>query len=110
MIRDPSILSGGAERAYQTGLALKGGAPAPTQPHTGGTDGQSFAEMLQSATQEAITTLREADTVGRAGMAGKADAQQVVEATLAMETTLRTVVSVRDRLVSAYQEVLRMPI
>jgi flagellar hook-basal body complex protein FliE len=34
----------------------------------------------------------------------------VVEATLELETTLRIAVSMRDKFVQAYQEVLRMPI
>ena len=36
--------------------------------------------------------------------------QQVVEATLALESTVKTVVAMRDKFVEAYQEVLRMPI
>ena len=34
----------------------------------------------------------------------------MVEATMEMETTLRLAVSVRDRLVEAYQQIMQMPI
>jgi flagellar hook-basal body complex protein FliE len=43
-------------------------------------------------------------------MVGKADLQQVVEAVTAAELGLSTVTAVRDRVVAAYQEIMRMPI
>ena len=97
-----------ATRAYQSGSAVPGG-PALSAPKPSG-DGPSFSDMVSEAAQSAVETVRRADAVGQAGLMGKADPQAVVEATMAMETTLKTVVSVRDKLISAYQEVLRMPI
>jgi flagellar hook-basal body complex protein FliE len=44
------------------------------------------------------------------GLEGKLDAQSVVEAVAAAELTLQTVTAVRDRVVEAYQELIRMPI
>jgi flagellar hook-basal body complex protein FliE len=41
---------------------------------------------------------------------GEADLTDVVTAVTNAELTLQTVVSVRDRLISAYQEIMRMPI
>ena len=54
--------------------------------------------------------MREGEAVAQAGLRGEADTQQVVEAMLAMESTVKVAVSVRDRFVEAYQEILRMPI
>ena len=51
-----------------------------------------------------------AEILAQAGLRGEADTQQVVEAMLAMESTVKVAVSVRDRFVEAYQEILRMPI
>ena len=42
--------------------------------------------------------------------AEEADVQSVVEALAAAEMTMRTVVAVRDKVVEAYQEILRMPV
>ena len=44
------------------------------------------------------------------GLRGEIGRQEVVEATLALESTVKTVVALRDKFVEAYQEVLRMPI
>jgi len=41
---------------------------------------------------------------------GEADLTDVVAAITSAELTLQTVVAVRDRLISAYQEIMRMPI
>jgi len=103
-----TALSGGAvQGAYRNSLGLKStdaiGAPeAPQQ--------TSFADMVQGAASDAIQTIREADQVARAGMAEEAGTQQVVEAAIALESTVKIAVSMRDKLVAAYQEVMRMPI
>jgi flagellar hook-basal body complex protein FliE len=44
------------------------------------------------------------------GVTGENDLTDIVEAVTAAELTLQTVVAVRDRLVSAYQDIMRMPI
>ena len=41
---------------------------------------------------------------------GGADVTQVVTAVAEAETVLNTVMAVRDRVIAAYQEILRMPI
>jgi flagellar hook-basal body complex protein FliE len=43
-------------------------------------------------------------------MQGTLDAQAVVEAVAAAELTVQTVTAVRDRVIEAYQELIRMPI
>jgi flagellar hook-basal body complex protein FliE len=45
-----------------------------------------------------------------AAVSGHTSLQEVVEAVNAAELTLQTVVAVRDRMIAAYQEILRMPI
>ncbi|MEP3347199.1 MAG: flagellar hook-basal body complex protein FliE [Litoreibacter sp.] len=43
-------------------------------------------------------------------MAGNADPHQLVEALTQSELAIQTAVSVRDKVVEAYQEILRMPV
>ncbi len=47
---------------------------------------------------------------GMAAAAGKSDIVDVVTAISAAESSLETVVAVRDQVIQAYQEILRMPI
>jgi len=69
-----------------------------------------FAAVLRNATQDAMGALRDGERQSLAAAAGTADLTDVVTAVGKAELTLQTVVSLRDRVIQAYQEVLRMPI
>jgi flagellar hook-basal body complex protein FliE len=101
-----SAAAQGVGGAYRQAQGLSGAvSPLPQ-----GDEANSFAAMVRNATEQAATTIREGDRMAQLGLTGEAGTQQVVEATLALESTVRTVVAMRDRFVEAYQEVLRMPI
>ncbi|MEO1274124.1 MAG: flagellar hook-basal body complex protein FliE [Pseudomonadota bacterium] len=68
--------------------------------------GSNFAELAGGF----IDALREAETTVEAGLVGRADPQAVVQALAATEMAVQTAVAVRDRVVEAYQEILRMPV
>jgi len=72
--------------------------------------GAAFGNMLSSAisnTQQAGATAESAIT---SAAVGGADLVDVVTAVAAAEATLETAVAVRDEVIKAYQEVMRMPI
>jgi len=71
---------------------------------------ESFGDVLRQAAGDAVDTARSAEGIAAAGLRGEIDTQRVVEATLELETTLRVAVSMRDKFVQAYQDVLRMQI
>lgn len=73
-------------------------------------ESKSFSEILQTAATEALSNVHESESVMEAGLQGKLDTQQIVEATMALESSVTVAVSVRDKFVAAYQEILRMPI
>ncbi len=72
--------------------------------------GQSFGDFMRNAALRSIETMRAGEAASARAVAGEADLPEVVQAVTAAEITLQTVVSIRDRLVSAYQEIMRMPI
>ncbi|MGV6810867.1 MAG: flagellar hook-basal body complex protein FliE [Brevirhabdus sp.] len=74
------------------------------------TQAESFAQMVTNTAAGAVDTVRTGDATAIQGLTGQAGMQQVVEATMAMESTVRVSVAVRDKLVEAYQEIIRMPI
>ena len=57
-----------------------------------------------------VETLREGERAAADGLTGKADAHSVVEALAATELAVETAVTVRDKVIEAYQEILRMPV
>ncbi|MBX2855118.1 MAG: flagellar hook-basal body complex protein FliE [Rhodobacteraceae bacterium] len=95
------------------GDALKAAQPSPLEGQdsdlSGGGSG-TFNDMIADAAQDTIETLAHGEQTARAAMAGKADPHSVVEALAATEMALEMAVTVRDKVVQAYQEILRMPV
>jgi flagellar hook-basal body complex protein FliE len=72
--------------------------------------GAGFAGMVKSALDSTSQSLKRAETLSNQALVNPVDLGQVVTAVASAEVTLQTVVAVRDRVVQAYQDILRMPI
>lgn len=72
--------------------------------------GGGFGELLKSAMTDAMRASKTAETQIAAQVQGKAELVDVVTSISAAETSLETVMAVRDQVISAYQEIMRMPI
>lgn len=72
--------------------------------------GGGFGDLLKGVADTAIKTLKQGETMSLKAISGKADIGEVVTAVSNAEMTLQTVTAVRDRVISAYQDILRMPI
>ncbi len=91
-----------AARAYQQA------ARASQSSSAGGTE--DFGNLVQEAIRQAGQSAGAAEQQGMAVAAGQGDIVNVVTAIAAAETQLQTVIAVRDQVITAYQEILRMPI
>ncbi len=80
-------------------------ATAP-RPATGGSEQNTFGTLAN----DFAAVLREGEETARAAMTGGADPHALVQALAATELAVETAVTVRDRVVEAYQEILRMPV
>ena len=85
-------------------------APAAIPGSDGDGKGNDFASVFRNVSGEALDTMKIAENTSLAAVAGEADVQSVVEALAAAEMTMRTVVAVRDKVIEAYHDILRMPI
>lgn len=95
-------------RALSTGGLAGFAQPAPA---TGGAEaGGGFGGMIEGMMGAASQSMRAAEQASALQVAGKGDLIDVVTAIGAAETALDTVVAVRDRVVSAYGEIMRMQI
>ena len=56
------------------------------------------------------STLQQGEETARAALTGKADMTSLVEAMARAELAVETAVTIRDKVVEAYQEILRMPV
>ncbi|NWK98931.1 flagellar hook-basal body complex protein FliE [Sphingobium lactosutens] len=95
-------------RSLKTLAPAIGESTAATEQHAGG--GNSFGSMIETMVSDAAGSLRTAEAESAKQVAGKGDMIDVVTAIGAAETALDTVVAVRDRVVSAYSEIMRMQI
>jgi flagellar hook-basal body complex protein FliE len=75
-------------------------APAPSDAAEG------FAQLAGSFAD----TLKQSESVSRSAMTGGADPHALVQALAQSQLAVETVAAVRDKVVEAYQEILRMPV
>lgn len=85
---------------------------ARAKPATAPTDegGESIGAALGHAAESFAATLAKGEDVARAAMIGDADPHALVQALASTQMAVETVTTVRDRVVEAYQEILRMPV
>lgn len=94
----------GVGRAGGTGGA--GGVGGLVQkPSSGG-----FGGLVENLVGDTAKSMRAAEAASARQVAGKGDLIDVATAMGAAETALDTVVAVRDRMVSAYTDIMRMQI
>jgi flagellar hook-basal body complex protein FliE len=91
----------GAIRAYQS---VDGGAVG----NSGGS--QDFSALLSRAVEGAIATGNQADAQAAQAISGHGDLTSVVTAVSRAQLALQTTVAIRDRVIQAYQDIIKMPI
>ncbi len=70
----------------------------------------SFADLVKEGVGQSIDTMRTGESMSAKAITGEANITDVVQAVTSAEITLQTLVSVRDKMISAYQDIMRMPI
>ncbi len=103
----PSNIAASAYSAAQryADPSRQGGPAAIGSQASGG-----FDDLLQSAINKVSSTGNKADAQAIGAATGKADLVDVVTAVAESEAALETLVAVRDKVIAAYEEIMRMPI
>ncbi|MBL4740032.1 MAG: flagellar hook-basal body complex protein FliE [Sneathiella sp.] len=102
-------LSSAAEaytKALGNAVDAKGTAVGVDEVNTG----PSFSELVKEAGKSAVDDGLNSETVTLQSLTGDAGLAEIVTAVSSAEITLETVVSVRDRVIQAYQDIIKMPI
>lgn len=79
-------------------------------PREGAGAGPDFGAMVTDAMRETQSVLSTAEASTTQMARGEGELVDVVTAITAAETTLETVVTIRNEVIRAYQEVMRMPV
>ncbi len=110
MAIDPSVNVANALQAYsQANNTGSVGNVLPAQDAPQPQSGQ-FAQLVSNSLNQTLAQSKASEQVAISGITGGADMAQLALAVSEAEITLQTVVAVRDKVVDAYREILRMPI
>lgn len=88
---------------------IAGSGYAAARPATAAVPGSgdgAYARFAASFTE----AIRGGEETAMAAMTGRADPHALVQALAASELAIETAVTLRDKVVEAYQEILRMPV
>lgn len=81
-----------------------------TQPSSNATGSSGATGGFAALAGSFADTLKAGEETAKAAMTGGADPHALVEALAASELAVETAVTLRDKVVEAYQEILRMPV
>lgn len=94
-----------ATRAAEAYLATRP-ATTPDPKH----EPQAMESGFAKIAEDFVATLQKGEETAKAAMTGGADPHALVQALAQTELAVETAVTLRDRVVEAYQEILRMPV
>ena len=77
---------------------------------TGDSNGPSFGALLKETMGSVMDAGRKSDAQTIAMAQGKANVMDVVTAVAETDVAVSTLVSVRDRVIQSYEDIMRMPI
>lgn len=102
-----------AAAAYSSFAKNAAGAAGAASGGAGGTAnvaGGSFADLVEQSLEAAVETGKGGESMSVQAMTGDVNLGDVVTSVSAAEVALETVVSIRDRVIGAYQDIIKMPI
>lgn len=106
MVMNPTA----AANAYTSVANLTDKASTPSPANNAPVSSGTFQDLLTNAVSSVADTGKAAEAQAVDLANGKTDIVNLVTAVAETELALETVVTVRDRMISAYQDILNMPI
>ena len=76
----------------------------------GGTDEPSFTALVEEALGSTVNKLKTAEKKSIGSLTGEVSMEDLAVAVANAEMSLKTVISIRDKLIGAFQDIIRMPI
>lgn len=70
----------------------------------------NFSDVLSGFMGDAVDTVKKSEQLAAQGAVGKADLQEVILAVSDAEIMMQTITAIRDKVISAYQEIIRTSI
>jgi len=96
--------------AFPAAGAVKNQAFQPSGVGTPKVNGQSFSELMRQVAVDGIDRTNASEIQSTKALNKSTDIVDVVTAVTNAEVTLETAIAVRDRIIQAYQNIIRMPV
>ena len=96
-----AALQTGSRVASAYAEARAAAAPSPTS---------AAPQGLSAAARDFAAVMEQADATALGAMQGRNDTQALVQSIAEAQMALETAVAIRDKVVEAYQDILRMPV
>jgi len=95
-----------ANNAYKSALNQIKSTPVSS----GETSGASFSDLIKQSVSSAIDAQHKSEQVSASALMGNADMTDVIQSINDAEIALNTVLAVRDKVISAYQNIMNTSI
>ena len=89
------------------------GAAQPKKPLASGAQSVNsgdFASVLSDLAKQTASTLKASEDTAIKGIQGQAPVQEVVQSVMQAQTSLQAAMALRDKAISAYQDLIKMSI
>ncbi len=106
----PLVTSALSSLAPSLGAAASSAASAASSAASATAAGSDFGSVMAQVSGDAVKKMKAAEATSVAGLEGKASAQDVVQSVMSAQESLQTALAIRDKSVSAFQEITRMSI
>lgn len=97
-----------ATNAYKIAQKMLDDSASTTSGSSG--TGGGFGDLVAKAAQSTIGEVKKAEQVSADAVVGKASLNEVVNSINSADVALKSVIAVRDKVINAYQDIIKMPI
>lgn len=88
----------------------RGGISATEEQSSSAVGGDVFSGLVSDAIKSNVTNINSTEQVISSSLMGKQPLHEVVLSINEAEVALQTIVAVRDKVIAAYQDIIKMPI
>ena len=103
----PLVTSALSSLAPSLGTAASSAATSAASSAAGGVD---FGSVMSQVSSDAVKKMKAAEATAISGIEGQSSTQDVVQSVMSAQESLQTALAVRDKAVSAFQEITKMSI
>jgi flagellar hook-basal body complex protein FliE len=96
--------------AYNKIAGLQGGFGTDEVSSSNAGSGANFTQLVEEALGKTVDKIKTAEVKAAGSLSGEVSMEELAIAVANAEMSLKTVITIRDKLITAFQDIIRMPI